>query len=77
VNNSKDNQVIKLPDKRIEIDYLIIKRPLKFVGSPGSIIEVHEGIVIDLDNPLYPVGAVIFEQCSIHFLISTRFFLLK
>lgn len=44
--NSKIGDTIELPDEEIEINSLIIDKPLTLVGRPGSVIHVNGGTIV-------------------------------
>ena len=48
-------QIIELPDCHIVIakEPLVIRSPILFHGSPGTVIEVETSIIVDIDSAFY------------------------
>ena len=67
IDKTRDNDIIRLPEKCIKISNLYISKPLKIIGSNQSVIEINEGsIVIDI-NSKDEEKKVIFSECSFNF----------
>ncbi len=48
-------QVVELPDSHILItkEPLLVRSPIVFRGSPGTILEIESSIVIDIDTAYF------------------------
>ena len=48
-------QIIELPDSHIVIskEPLVIRSPILFHGSPGTVLEIESYVVIDMDSAFY------------------------
>ena len=62
-----------MPNKTIRINTLMIKKPITILGSPTSMIEIYENILIDLTKWPKLNKKVLLSQCNICFNHSKRF----
>jgi len=67
INNAQANDVIKLPNELIVINDLLIKKPLKLVGGPDTILWIKNGSIRVSFEPRYVESKhkFIISECKI------------
>ena len=61
-----------MPNKAIKVNTLVINKPITILGSPTSMIEIFENILIDLTKWPKLNKKVLLSQCNICFNHSKR-----
>lgn len=51
INNAQANEVIKLSNELIVINDLLIKKPMKLIGGPDTILWIRNGSIRVLFDP--------------------------
>lgn len=64
INNAQVNDVIKLPNELIVINDLLIKKPIKIVGGPDTILWIKNGSIRILFDPRYVESKHKFVICE-------------
>jgi len=64
INDAQANDVIKLPNELIIIKDLLIKRPIKIIGGPDTILWIKNGSIRVLFEPRYVESKHKFIICE-------------
>jgi hypothetical protein len=73
LHNSTPDLIVVLPPRYISLPHLIVNNNIKIKGSPGTLVEINNGIVL-IKNPKTKLS---ISECSFVFNIETKSFIEK